>query len=333
MSLEKGTVAAGKVIEEKVVEKPEIEEEQLELESSNEEEEDSDESSEDEGKSPKPLWLAEDDDEEEEEQAASDTVPEASLIKIKQKLKGRIKDGNEENERLKARIKELESGVTQKSIVAPKRPRLADFDNDNKYEEAMDIYEEAKLKYQQVVLTSSTNDSERVKKHVQKINQAVDDHHTRAAKLIETNGLSPEVYKQAEETVQSMIEEIHPKQSESIYANLVNIIGEGSEKTLFFVGRNKTAKAEFKQALLEDKTGLQAAFYLGQKANEIQGNKKQTSRARKPAPQLKGAAVTKEKGSALKKKYIEAHKKGSSQVAYNLKKQARTQGVDVTSWR
>jgi len=276
-----------------------------------------------------PVWMSEED-----EQETSETVPVSAIMKVKSKLKAKLHDRDEEVERLTTENASLRAkGPVASTLDKPKRPRINDFDDDDTYEEALDTYEEDKLDYQKRVLTQEQGASQQQAAYAKELDSSVDEHYERAAKLIETNSISPDVYKQADEAVKLVIEGLIPKSGEQVFNRFVNIIGEGSEKTMFYVGRNKAAQKEFKHILAEDKTGLKAAFHLGRLTEKMNGTKKQSSRAPKPTSQIRGDEAGTVKGSAIKKKYEAAHTKGDTQAAYNLKKQARGQGIDTTSWR
>lgn len=293
----------------------------------------------------KPFWMAEEEPEQneeetdeeigEEQQATQKSAPVSALVKLKKKLKGQISEKDEELERLRAELQAVKTGVVtpQQTIEAPKRPRSADFDTDEEYEAAMDKYEEDKIKYQTQLITSTQSQSTQVEQRTKKILESVDSHYERAAKLVESSGINPEVYQQATENFKAVIERVMPGKSEGALNGIIDIIGDGSEKTIFYIGRNKAAQNEFAALLTEDPTGLKAAMYLGRTTEKINGTVKKTSQAPPPAAQLKSGESVSAKESAFRKKYDEAHKKGSLQVAYNVKKEARKAGIDTSNWR
>jgi hypothetical protein len=291
----------------------------------------------------KPFWLADEEPEEqnsEEEQDEGEqlpigkSAPVSALVKLKKKLKGQISEKDEELERLRAELHAVKTGAVtpQQTTQAPKRPRNADFDTDEEYESAMDKYEDDKLKYQTQLITSTQSQSTQVEQRTRKILASVDNHYERAAKLVESSGINPEVYQQATENFKSILERAMPGKSEGMLNGVIDIIGEGSEKTIFYIGRNKTAQNEFAALLAEDPTGLKASMWLGRTTEKINGTVKKTSQAPSPSAQLKSGGSVTAKESAYRKKYEEAHKKGSLQDAYNAKKDARKAGIDTSNW-
>jgi hypothetical protein len=279
-----------------------------------------------------PLWQKEDDEPETTEQVDGKGVPIPKYVELKRKLRGEQAQrtaADEENERLKQELAEMRKPKTE----VPKRPRAADFDTDEEHEDALDKYEADRLLFLQTATVQSSEEKERVQRRRQQVAAAVDGHYDRAAKLLEDSSINPEVYKKAEDDVKALIDSIIPGAGENVFAGLVETIGEGSEKVLFYAGRNRTGKNEFAAALREDPTGLKAAAYLGRMAERFSGAKGQGSRAPAPATQLKGDGAVSAQASGAKKKWDAAHKKGDVQAAYNIKSEARSKGIDTSGWR
>jgi hypothetical protein len=272
-------------------------------------------------------WMKEDGD-----QTLSD-VPAGKYIRTKQKLKGRISEQNSEIEKLKAENARLqaESVKVSKPVELPRRPKEDAFDTTAAYEAALDEYEEqiAATRYDNVVRKKQLEDKQR--KVAEEVANAVDEHYGRADALIVKHGIKPEVYQKADETVRLAVEAVIPKGGDAVVDHLISLLGEGSEKVMFKLGRNKTFLAQFQTALIADKTGLKASILLGQEKERLSNTGKRTSMARPPASSVEGDAPA-GKGGALKRKYDAAHKKNNGQEAYNIKKEARKAGVDVSGW-
>ena len=293
-----------------------------------------DEESEDDSEEPEtgaktPFWMSEDDSEEPEESV--EQVPVSAIMKVKAKLKGKIQERDSEIERLK-RENEALKVHSPAQVKVPKRPKYVDFDTDEAYEKAMDSYETEKLQYQASLLVNQTQQQQHFQRRKQQVDQAVDAHYSRAAELVSQQKLDPDVYKQADENVKQIIDSVMPNAGEQVFNEFVNLVGPGSEKAMFYLGRNKVAQVEFKQLLENDRTGLKAAYYLGSITERISGLKSQSSRAPKPATKLPSGDGVSTKVSVLKRKYDEAHKKGQIQEAYNIKKRAKSAGVDTSKW-
>jgi len=275
-------------------------------------------------------WMADDSD-----QKLSD-VPVATHIRMKQKLKGRLSDSNEEIELLREENKALKAGITTpvgRPKVLPKRPKENDYDTIQEYDEAMDEYDE---KVHQI--RSETSNKEVQIKNAQmraqeNLKKAVDSHYERAAKLIQDNGIDTEVYKKTDFNIREAIETIRPGMGDIITDQIISVMGEGSEKVLYYLGRNKNALNEFKTLLNEDNSGLKISLFLGQHRERLLNTKQKASKAPPPDSDIKGDDTPLSvKDSAFLKRRKAAIKKGNIQLAYNIKKEAKVAGVDVSNW-
>jgi hypothetical protein len=168
----------------------------------------------------------------------------------------------------------------------------------------------------------------------QQLDQAVDGHYQRAAKLAEESGITPELYQNADTVVRQTIESVLPKMGDIVTDNMIARLGEGSEKVMYFLGRNKTAQEKLRSSLVTDPTGISAALYLGELKSTVAAPQKRVSRARAPATQIQSDEGGSAKGEAkkLKDSYRSAHKRGQGQAAYNAKKTAKAAGIDVSDW-
>jgi len=312
------------VTAEDVVEEVEVVEEEVVEEAEN----DGGEVEEDpEGDEEKPLWM------QEAEEEGGGEVPLSALLKQKGKtkdLRGKLDERDEENEKLQARIVELEN--TPGTTATVKRPRLNDFESDEDYEDAMDAWEDSRLTNAVTTLTSKKDTEEKIDAANKRVMDAVDGHYARADKLVKDNSIKPEVYKAADTAVRKVIDVVMPKQGDAVADSLIAILGDGSEKTMFYLGRNKTALNEFRSILQDDPTGLSAAVFLGKISNQLSNSKRRNSNAPAPAANVNGDVQGGAKSGALKKKYDAAHKKGNISEAFKLKRQAKAAGHDTKIW-
>jgi len=125
---------------------------------------------------------------------------------------------------------------------------------------------------------------------------------------------------------------VNPNLGDIIVDQVISILGEGSEKVLYFLGRNKAALAKFQNLLMTDKSGMKAAVYLGQEKQRLTNPIKQRSSAPAPVTNIKGDEPLSGAAGRFKKKYDAAHKKGDNQAAYNAKKEARAAKIDTSTW-
>jgi len=278
--------------------------------------------------------------EEEEEQDSSD-VPLGAHIKMKNKLKGRLADQKAESDteidKLRAEIEALKAGkvaTPQATPTArPKRPRSSDFDTDEAYEAALDVYEDSLLQthFERAEQTKTIQTTQQQAQEA--LTKSVDDHYTRAAKLQESKGIDPTIFARADNTVRSAIEAIRPGQGDLLTDQLIEALGDGSEMVMYNLGVNASRRGELISALVSDPKGIKAVAYLaGLKSDLTRNTTQRRSAAKKPASEVDGDIPPNAKAGALKRKYDAAHKKGGGQEAYNIKKEAKKMNVDTSSW-
>lgn len=297
---------------EAVVEEQEIVEEVVETEEIKEEEVEEE----------TPLYLQEEDGEEEE--SKPDTVPLATHLRKKQKYKDEIQALREE-------IQNLKQVAPQVKVEDFKIPEELDFDDPAEYRKALSDYN---VKVAQRTFQSYEQDK-RLREEAERVErereEAVNEHYKRAEALLQKHSISAEVYKNSEKNVRESVELVMPGQGELVTESLISIVGEDSEKAMLYLGRNKTALAEFTMLLQRDRTGLKAAAYLGKIAGKVNSSVKRTSQAPPPVPSTTG-----EQGEtssvSLMRKYNDAHKKGEIGRAYKIKQEAKKNGFDTSKW-
>ncbi|MCP4144703.1 MAG: hypothetical protein GY752_05400, partial [bacterium] len=108
-------------------------------------------------------------------------------------------------------------------------------------------------------------------------------------------------------------------------------MGEGSEKVLYHLGRNKAALAELQDIIRTDKSGIKAAVFLGKKLEQLTNPTRRKTKAPSPAPRANGESGGKI-AEASKRKYDEAHKKKDGSTAFKLKREAKKAGIDTSKW-
>ena len=286
----------------------------------------------------KPFWLQEeepDSSEDDEGDEPNQAVPVATHVKVKQKLKAKLKDADDELAQLRKKVEQLEQDKPAVQAEPPKRPRRSEFDDEDEYDDAMEKYDNERREFDAQYVAQNSQQTQQLQKRQQQIEQAVDSHYTRAEEVVQKYGIKPEIYQKADATVKEIIQHSLPNyNAESVFSGMVEVLGEGSEVAMFHIGRNKQAASDFARALQEDPTGLKASVFLGRIAEKV-GNAKpnRNSQAPSPAAKLKGDEASSIKGGTAHKKWADAHKKGKTQEAYNIKQAAKKQGVDVSTWR
>lgn len=260
--------------------------------------------------------------------------PEKTL-KAKKKLQRKLEVKDSENDELKAeiaRLKESKVTPTGKPTGRPVRPKEEDFDTDEDYEAARETYSDDLYDWRQSDKTAKQTETKAQEQKLAEIKEGVEAHFERAEALLETSGISPEKYNAANKAFREEIDSIHPGQGDFLADLFTSRMGQGSEKVLYNIGVNDTAKAEFSKLLRKDPSGIEAAIYLGQKKEQLTNPKKRKTNAPPPALNVKGDATGGKAGGSMKRAYDKAEKTGSAQAMYNAKKEAKKAGVDVSKW-
>ncbi len=256
---------------------------------------------------------------------SEDSMPVASHIKVKRKLKGKLDDAND-------RISKLEQQVAQKKEqpeIAEHFPQEFDFDTTDEYQEAVNAYHNNKYKAVHDKAEQDRLNDIAKQQHDKEVNE----HYARVnSELIDKHSINPDNYNKAEENFLTALETSNPQQGQMILENCMKIVGQGSEKVIYNLGINKTRQNEFLNLLNSDPTGLKAAAYLGGLKSQLTKTKQTTSNASKPATIVKGQQGTTQSGADLKKQYNDLHKVGDASAAWAIKSKAKQQGIDTKEW-
>ena len=296
------------------------------------------------------LWMQTDDQTSNDDDKDGEAkFTDGDVAAVRRKLKGKLQKEKEEKEGLEAKVADLESKLqtlsggnqnqqqqTPSQERMPNRmPRLEDVGYDqDRYEVAMARWVQSQTAQTLQQVTTNQSQTEAKQQVIAKTEKAVDDHYQRASSLITEANIDPEVYKTADTSVRLAVEEVFPEMGDSITDGIIARLGEGSEKVMYFLGRNKAKKAEFIASLREDPSGVGAAIMLGALKSQVAGSNNRVSNANKPSTQLNGDAGRSEAASKLKRKYTAASGNDAAAVQkrINIKRDAKAQGVDVSGW-
>ena len=279
------------------------------------------------------AWMGE-----ETDNAAPKEVPLSTLQSVRSKLKGKNNELKGENSDLRNEIDQLKAQMAQgqqpqvTQAVSPVMPKLEDFEYDEgKYQEAMSKHYNGMIDARMNQTQQSNVQAAAVQKQAYDIQQKSDEHYRRAQELVTKHGINPEVYGQADRKVREAIEQVLPNQGDATTDRLISIIGEGSEKVLYAIGRNEGELDKVRAKLISDPTGLSLAVYLGQKNAEFSMPAKKKSNAPKPARQISGKG-TKDESKNISRRYKDAKKKGDIQGSFNARMEARRAGINTQDW-
>ncbi len=252
----------------------------------------------------------------------------------KKKLRAKLESKhNEETDELKARIAQLEGSNKPAELSRPKRDDFLDSDDpDEAYTDALVDWKMSSHEAKTVAKTSQAEQTRQVEDRQRVINQDVDSHYERAAKLSSESGIAPELYQSSDLTVRRAVESVFPNMGDAITDGLIANLGEGSEKVFYNLGVNEVKRSKFISLLQSDNSGLKASIYLGKLHSELAAPTKRKTKAPKPAASPTGDANVSASNNAAKRKYDKAHTSGKTSEAFKIKREAKKAGVDTNSW-
>ena len=258
---------------------------------------------------------------------------DGDVAAAKRKLKAKLSKKDDEIEVLRKKVETLESqGVrTEVSQPAQKRsmPKSGDFDYEADYEKAMETWIDGRMEAKTVATTQVSSERDAKNAAQQKTEKAVDDHYLRASELVKGSDIDPDVFSDADLKVRQAVESVLPDNGDAITDGIIARLGKGSEKVMFYLGRNRAKRAEFVELLREDKTGMSAMIYLGELKSTVAMPKNRVSNAPAPGTQLNGDGGGSETSLKEKKKYEAAT---DLQSRINIKRAAKKRGLDVSNW-
>ena len=272
------------------------------------------------------AWL------ETEEKEVKEVFDASDVAAVRRKWKGKVQEKNAEIDELKTKIHELENKQIKPSEHLKDRPKREDFEDDEKYFDALTDYK-IKISREQDDSKSIVEQKKRAQQEkLQKVSQEVDKHYLRAAKLAEKSGITPEAYQAADLNVRKAVDSVFPEGGDSITDALISNLGEGSEKVLYNLGVNSTRRAKFTSLLTDDPSGLKAATYLGELKAQLSVPVKRTSAAPEPMDEIQGDKSGSASSRQLKEEYEKAHKAGNIQKAFDIKHKAKGMKIDTRDW-
>lgn len=254
-------------------------------------------------------------------------------------LRGELKEKDSELDELKKQIEALQgnNAHSPEPVKQLTRPTREQFDyDDDAYDAAIDKYYDDKFSQKltgQLEVNQKKAEQEKQQQSVALAQQkSLDSHYERASKLVDDGKITADSYKNADAVVRRSIEAIMPNQGDSIVNALISTLsnlGDGSEKVMYQLGVNSSKLQELNNKLVSDPTGLTASMYLGQLQSQIQNPSKRTSNAPKPAISVEGEGGGNGRGGTLHKEYA---KSDDLQTRINLKRKAKSAGIDVSKW-
>ena len=288
------------------------------------------ETSEDEGEeSETEDWMKSESQTDDAEKQFSDS----DMGKTRRKYKAKLDKKDSELEDARAEIARLKTAPQAQKLEKPKPDDFYDSDNpDAEYTEALIKWNLESQQAESKARQATEAQLQQQQKQLEQIQEGVDQHYERAAKLSKDSGISSELYQSADLRVRQMIDSVYPGAGDAITDGLIANLGTGSEKVIYNLGVNDSRMMEFKTRLQADPAGLKAGMYLGELKATLNAPQKRKTQTPKPAANPQGDKQVNSSERALKKRYDKSHKAGDLQAAFNAKKEAKQAGVETSNW-
>ena len=212
-------------------------------------------------------------------------VPVSKLAKLRQDRR----TAREEQERLQRQNDELiqklqllgSNGQQAQSVSVPTL-ESCDYD-EGKYAEAMGKWQTQNLERQLAEVENRRAQEARQKAMQSQLEESVMQHYQRVAKL----GVAEDQYIPAEQALRDTFGDLAVEQ-------LIDAIGEGSERVIFHLGLNQEERAKLGQLVQQDPSGLKAVAYATKLAAKLSAEpaQKKISQAPEPDRAVSGGSVT-----------------------------------------
>ena len=273
-------------------------------------------------------WLADDD------EVDGKAIPLSDHIEVRQKLKEKNRDLQAELDEIKAGLQQQQQQYQQQQQQQPglqnqyRRPTLEDFEYDeDQFNAALDQWNMDNISIQMY--------NQQVQQYQQQqqkyLQQQVESHYERSAELVTKHQLDVNKYKEADQAFRNVVGNATGMGDAASNAILA-MLGEGSEKVLYAVGRSKTKLQKLGELLSADPSGLKASIFLGQQLAETQKTVTPRKKLNEPPRDVSGSGnkgVSSQTQTALKKKY---QNEQDAQKRWNIRKKAKSAGLNVDDW-
>lgn len=259
---------------------------------------------------------------------------DSDVARVRRKLKGKLKEEKDENEKLRQKIEALESQVN--TVAAPQKPAvqsmptLEQFDFDeSKYQQAL-----AEWNYNQFEAKHTAKEREaklraQAEQQRAKIESSLDAYADNVMTLSKESGVPLDKFEASNQVVRQTIESALPGQGEDTFNQMVHAMGKGAEKVIHSLGINEVKRAQFSQLLREDP--LKATLWLGEEKARLNSGtvKKKISKAPKPSPGLNNASSGGVSENSLRDAY---RKEKNAQKQHELFKKGKELGFNPLTW-
>lgn len=264
-------------------------------------------------------------------------VPARVHIHKLQKIKAQKREKEDEIKELRDELEQLKTNRVNTPVLQQQNetyvpaPSLSQYDYDeDKYAEAMANYVASKTREETSRQLEEQRNKHSQQQQLASLSKKVEGHIERADDFISKNnasGLTADMYITAETAVRNSLD---PNNS-GIVDQIVAHMGNGSEKVMYYLGRNAGELLRVQQELQQDHSGISALMHLGslkEKLNQKQSHK--VSSAPPPENVLSGD-VSSTVDTNLQKAYEKAAQSGDVQKMVSVKAEARRNGIKINT--
>lgn len=266
-----------------------------------------------------------------DEESSSDNekkFTDHDIAAAKKKLKARVSNQSSEIDELKTQVAQLKQGtVTKTEAPNLNMPLLSEYDYDEElhakaigewHNKLISSKVDASNQQAQVTAQEAQQLSER--------NKSVDSHYQRAVVLSEKSGIKPDDFRESELKVRQAMDSLVHGKGDDMVDNIISTLGEGSEKVMYYLGRNPDALDKMVNLARGNAFAMMMEF--GNLKAKLTATKNNISTARKPTKKIsgdeKGGSVT-----SFKKRYDKAK---TPQERLNIKWAAKAEKVSTAGW-
>jgi hypothetical protein len=258
-------------------------------------------------------------------------ISDTEAGKIRRKYKAQATKAKEENKELEEENRLLKARLQSPGAQTVVEPKRDDFESDLLYLEARQDWRDDLRQTENRTAVTAHQTAQAQDAETVAVNESVDGHYERAAKLSGKSNITPEAYQAADQRVRNAVETRFPGAGDAMVDKLIQIVGSGSERVFYHLGVNKARLKIFIESFDKDQ-GLSAATYLGTLNAQLKTPTKRVSKAPDPGEEIRGDSKPKPGDKRAKQNYDKARKGTDPQKAYDIKKKAKAAGVDVKDW-
>lgn len=256
---------------------------------------------------------------------------------IRRKYKGKLTEKDEENERLRLKVEELEKKITSPAVIsAPQNlgpePQRDQYANDAEWIRALTAYNAQTIQAQTTAQLQAEERKRKQEEIAARTRLQTDQHYARVADLAKKSNISEEVAQSADLKVRNAVNSVFKGAGDTIVDTLISSLGVGSEKVILHLGFKTSKLNELVRLFQEDPSGIKASAYLGTLKAELSAPTRRETKAPDPIDKVQGDKHGTNHAERLRKQAAEYRKKDNLSMVIKTKQEAKKLGIDTKKW-